>query len=96
MFAHVRQCSLTARTAVDLREYTLSGYQRTHLSKLGVKWSQVQILSAQQIEFAVQGQFPGVREPFFQEGAGVRIPLAQRTDLDIPISKLTLWVSRKP
>jgi hypothetical protein len=46
MFAHVRQCSLTARTAVDLREYTLSGYQRTHLSKLGVKWSLVQILSA--------------------------------------------------
>ena len=42
--AHVRQRSLTARTGVDLRQHAFSGHQRTHLSRLGVKWSQVQIL----------------------------------------------------
>jgi hypothetical protein len=43
--AHIRQRSLAVRTAVYLRQHALSERQRSHLFRLGVKWSQVQILS---------------------------------------------------
>jgi hypothetical protein len=46
VFAHIRQRSLDARIAVYLRQRALSGCQRTRSINLGVKWSQVQILSA--------------------------------------------------
>jgi hypothetical protein len=43
-FANVRQCSLRSQTGISLGEYGFSAQQRTYLT--GVKWSQVQILSA--------------------------------------------------